>query len=183
MIKSFLIFILLILVSCGESKPPPNPEVFEIKNIGELATSEYTVGKIVKLDDSDAAWYKPGDRKILINCKAKIKAGIDLNQIKNSDIIINGRTIEITIPAAKVISFTMDSKYSYTAMESVSGLRDSFTQEEKNDFLRQGEKAIKKELKNTKILDEATKNAEMFIENFYKRMGYEEVIVNKTIPE
>ena len=112
MIKSFLIFILLILVSCGESKPPPNPEVFEIKNIGELATSEYTVGKIVKLDDSDAAWYKPGDRKILINCKAKIKAGIDLNQIKNSDIIINGRTIEIIIPAAKVISFTMDSKYS-----------------------------------------------------------------------
>ena len=93
MTKSILIFILLILVSCGESKPPPNPEVFEIKNIGELATSEYTVGKIVKLDDSDAAWYKPGDRKILINCKAKIKAGIDLNQIKNKnpDIWILGK--------------------------------------------------------------------------------------------
>ena len=178
-----LIYILTIVLftSCsGEDSPKKDANVYEIRDVGKLSTTEYTIGKIVKLDDTEAEWYKYGDRKILISTKAKVKAGVDLSKIKDEDIKVKGNTIEIKLPPAEMTSFTMDPKYTHTEMESVNGFRDKFTQKEKNKFLKQGEEAIKKELPNTGLLDDAEKNAVAFIENFYKQLGFENVIVQKS---
>lgn len=177
----FYIVGLLLLSSCGgkETKDPPAPNVYEVKNIGQLSTTEYTIGKIVKVDDPPEEWYKFGDRKILISCKAKVKAGVDLNKIKKGDITVSGKTIEIVLPPAEITTFTMDPKEVHTKMESVSGFRDRFSQIDKNDFMRQGEEAIRKDLKETGILKDAQNNAETFIKDFYHQMGFEKVIVRQ----
>ncbi|MCH2229962.1 MAG: DUF4230 domain-containing protein [Crocinitomicaceae bacterium] len=169
----------ITLFSCSDDKRHPKVDVYEIRNIGELSTTEYTVGKIIKLDDVAKEWYKYGDRKILINCKAKIKAGVDLSKLKEGDIEVSGNIIEITLPPAKIISFTMDSKHIATEMESVSGFRDGFTHAEKNNFLKQGEAAIKKEIIHTDIIKDAQQNAEVFLEDFYKQLGFEKVIIRQ----
>lgn len=175
------IILLFFLFSCTEETPLPETEVYEIRNIGELSTTEYTVGKIVKLDDKAEEWYKLGDRKILIHCKAKIKAGVDLSKIKDGDIKLSGSTIEITLPPAQINSFSMDPNLVRTEMESVTGLRSSFTQSEKNSFLKQGEEAIRKDILSTGILKDASMNAEAFLIDFYEQMGFEKVIVKQTI--
>src|SRR5690606_36117880 len=100
--------------------PVPKAEVYEIRNIGELSTTEYTVGKIVKLDDKAEEWYKFGDRKLLIHCKAKIKAGVDLSKIKDGDIKVSGNTIEITLPPAKITTFSKDPNIIRTEIERVT---------------------------------------------------------------
>jgi len=179
----YILIVFLVLFSCNENKLPSQTEIYEIRDIGELSTSEYTVGKIIKLDNSQYDWKKYGERKILISCRAKIKAGIDLSQIKKEDIIVYGNTIEIKLPPAKITSFSMDPKDVHTEMESVSGLRDDFTQTEKNDFLKQGEKAIKEDMNNTTILNDASNNAEAFIISFYKQMGFEKIVVIKSVKE
>ena len=172
------IFVVVILaLSCSEEKQVDPDSVYEIRNIGQLSTSEYTVGKIVKLDKTGEEWYKFGERRILISCKAKIKAGIDLSKLSKDDIKVKGKTIEINLPPAEITSFTMDPKFIHTEMESVSGFRDQFTQQEKNDFLQQGEEAIKEDINQTSILKDAEENAKTFVEDFYKEMGFEKVIV------
>lgn len=177
--KYILIALLgLLLPACQEEEKRLDEDVFEIRNIGELSTTEYTIGKIVKLDDTGDDWHQYlGDRKILISCKAKVKAGVNLYDIKEGDIKVKGRNIEIKLPPAKITSFTIDPKQIHTEMEGVSGFRDKFTQQEKNEFMKQGEKAIRKDLESTELLKDAEKNAISFIENFYKQMGYEEVSV------
>ena len=175
----FLFFLLLIglITSCSEeTKDPPKADVYEVKNIGLLSTSEYTIGKIIKLSDPPE-WYKVGDRKILMSCKAKIKAGVDLKKIKDGDITVQGNTITIVLPPAEYTSFTMDPKLTHTEMESVSGLRQGFTQQEKFHYMKQAEKAIKRDMKDTKILRDARDNASAFLQDFYEQMGYEKVIV------
>ncbi|HIP32879.1 MAG TPA: DUF4230 domain-containing protein [Crocinitomicaceae bacterium] len=176
----FYFFLFFILFSCSEDDKLPNPNVYEIRNIGELSTTEYTVGKIVQLDDKATEWYKYGDRKILISTKAKIKAGIDLTQIKEGDIEVSGTKIIITLPPAKVTSFSMDSEHVHTEMEEINGFRQEFTQQEKNAFLKQGEAAIKRDIADTGILQDANDNAIVFLKDFYKNLGYEEVIVQPT---
>ncbi len=151
--------------------------IFEIKDIGELATTEYTIGKIIKLDDESDEWYKYGERKILISCKAKVKAGIDLNELKEEDIIVSGKTITIHLPPVKIFSFHIDPNDVVTEMEEISGFRDEFTQKEKNIFLKQGEAAIKKELPETGIIEDANNSANIFLMDFYQKMGFEKVIV------
>ncbi len=181
-----LFSITFLLAACSGEGELPDDRVYEIRNIGQLSTTEYTVGKIIRLDDQydeeDSEWYeyykKYGERKILIGCKAKVKAGVDLNELKEGDIVVKGSTIEITLPPAHITSFSMDPAQIQTEAESITGFRSSFTQEEKNEFLKQGEKAIREDLIDTGILEDANENAEAFLQDFYKQMGFKNVIVN-----
>ena len=177
--KSFflLLFSLTILQACGDEKSLQEVNVYEVKNIGELATTEYTIGKIIKLEDQSEEWYKYGERRILISCKATVKAGIDLNQIEEGDIMVVGQQITIKLPPVKIISFHIDPNQVLTEMEEINGFRDDFTQKEKNLFLKQGESAIKKELPETGIIEDANKSADVFLIDFYQKMGFKKVIV------
>ena len=187
----FSVYIALVILLLGcESTPQPEAQVYDIREIGTLSTTEYTVTKVVKLDDQHGlweiwekwddirSWTKFGDRKILISCRAKIKAGVDLKKIRKEDIHVNGNSIAIVLPAAAVTEFTMEPKHIKTEVESVSWFRDHFTQKEKNDFLKQGETAIRRDLENSGIYSNAEYEAEVFITDFYKRQGFENVIVS-----
>lgn len=174
-----LFALMSILISCQSQEYDRDENVLEVNELGQLSTTEYTVGKIIKLDNSEAEWYKWGDRKILISCKAVIKAGVDLSKIEEKNIKVKGNTIEITLPPAEITTFKMDPKFVQTEMESVSGFRDNFTQAEKNDFLKQGEEAIRQEIKNLPILSDAEENAESMVRELYESMGYEKVIIHK----
>lgn len=171
-------FSAFLLFSCGSDEEVKKSEVFEIRHIGTLSTTEYTLGKVIKLDD-EGEWYKLGDRKILISCKAKVKAGVNLGEIRDEDIKIDGSKIEITIPQPQITSFEMDPNSIKTEMTEVSGFRFQFTQEETNDILKKGEKSIRKDMQQLSILNDASKNAHVFIRDFYKQLGFEEVIIHE----
>lgn len=173
------IYLLLILsfslFACSEEEELKT-DVYEIREVGILATTEYTVGKIVKLSD-DQEWYKFGDRKILISTKAKIKAGVNLLDIKEGDIEVVGNKVKIKLPPVEITSFEMNPGDIHTEMEDVNGFRMGFSQEEKNKVLRLGEESIRKDIYNTSILQEAKKNTTSFVKDFYKQLGYDDVIV------
>lgn len=199
--KHYLLHILFfsILVSCSNDPEVPLTELYEVRDIGQLSTVEYTIGKIIIMDDSEFDWKdfewtdiewtdidnlpKIGERKLLIRCKAKVKAGIDLTKIKEGDIQVSGNTIEITLPPAEVTSFSMDPNSVRTEMENISGFRDSFTQKEKTEFLQQGEEAIKNDMADSEVLNDARANAAIFLEDFYKQLGFDQVIVTHTTEE
>ncbi len=166
--------------SCGENRSVKETEVFQIREVGTLSTSEYTVGKVIKLTQESDFWsLKWGSRRILISCRAKIKAGVDLKEMKESDVVIDGSTIEVTLPKAKVVSFEMDPNHIKTEVVEITGLRANFSQEEKNKILQKGEEAIRRDMKYLNILDDAQKNAKNFVVQFYKQQGFEKVIVHE----
>lgn len=165
-----------LLLSCNSSSKEEKADVFEIRNIGILATSEYTVGKVIRLKD-DKEWYKFGDRSILISCKAKIKGGVDLSKIAENDIVIKGKTIQISLNQPEIVSFDMDPNHIRTELEDVNGFRMQFSQAEKNEILSLGEKSIREDILQTGILNDAERNARRFIHEFYKQLGYQDVQV------
>lgn len=166
-----------LIVSCDSDVSDPELDVMQVRSLGELSTVEYTIGKLIQLDETDGEWYKWGDRKLLIKTRAVVKAGVDLKKLKEDDIKVKGKTIEIQLPSPEYTSFSMDPNFTYTEVESVSGFRDNFTQTEKNTFLKQGETAIKEDLASTDILKDAASNAEDVIRDFYKDLGFDKVII------
>ena len=180
--KWFLLIFTLVslsLFSCEETQEQEalKPDVYEIKNIGTLSTTEYTIGKVIQLNDSSKVWYKPGNRKILIRCEAKVKAGIDLTKLSKRDITVIGNTITIKLPKSEITSFTIDPNRIQTEMESATLFRDKFTQKEKHNFMEQGELSIREDLRSRGIFKDAEKNARRFLTEFYEQMGFEKVIV------
>lgn len=179
--KKWCFFVLLsfFAASCGGEKDVPETEVYQIRSVGTLSTTEYTLGKIIKWND-EGEWYKFGDRKILLSCKATVKAGVNLNAIKDADIVVKGKQITIQLPPPEIVSFEMNPDLIRTEMMEVNGLRSHFSQEDKAKVLRKGEESIRKDLQKLNILDEAERNAKTFLIDFYKNQGFEQVIVHET---
>lgn len=175
-------FTILTLVGCDRTAGQKESEIYAIRSMGTLSTSEYTVGKVIKMNDK-GEWYTFGDRKILISCKAKIKAGVNLNELEDKDIVVNGKKIEIQLPPPHIISFEMDPQDIHTEMVEINGFRAAFSQVEKNKILQKGEASIRKDMQKLGVLDDAEKNATVFIKDFYKELGFEEVIVHGTEKE
>lgn len=175
----FLSLIVLLLASCGDEKEVHETEIYRIRAIGTLSTTEYTLGKILKWND-EGEWYKFGDRKILLSCKATVKAGVNLNSIKEGDIEVEGNKITIQLPPPEIVSFEMNPDLIRTEMTDVNGFRSDFSQVDKSKVLQKGEESIRKDLQKLHILDEAEQNAKIFIIDFYKNLGFEQVIVHET---
>lgn len=176
----FICSLALFLIQCGK-KPQEDFQQLSsnyqvIKEMGEFSTVEYTVGKILKIDDK-GEWYKLGDRKVLISVKATIKAGIDLNSLQEKDIMINGNSIKISLPEPKLFSFFIPNDQVQTIVNDVNGLRHEFTQKDKINIITLGEKEIRREVEHTNILHDAEQSAISWFKTYYENMGFEQVEV------
>ena len=170
----FLIF--LCIISCGK-KEAPEPTIFTLREMSDLATVEYTVTKIIKASD-DKTWFKPGERKILMSCQANIKAGIDMSAINEHSFIINEKMIHVTLPQPKIVSFSIPPESIKTEYEETGIFRDKFSAAERNTLTVQAERQIRNSIASLGILQQAKANTALFVTNFLKRLGYENIIIN-----
>lgn len=178
--KALLSFlaISLLVISCGPSQEELTQKRIQgLTEMAELGTIEYTVKKIVKTDD--AVWWKYGKRKIIFTCTAFIKAGIDMKRFSADKVEINEKEkgISIVLPKAQVLSFNMPPEEIKQEFAVVTGLRDEFTPEEKQQLLVLGEKDIQEDIPNMGILEEAEANAKLFFVALFNQIGYEKVNV------
>jgi len=164
---------ILSVLSC-QRKPDPKDMVLQLRELNELATVEYTVSKIVKASD-DQTWYKFGDRKILMSCRATIKAGIDLNGLQAEDIIVDGESISLELPDAQIFSVNLRPEDIRTEYEEVGIFRSEFSAAERNQLMAQGEAQIRRQAASTDILRSAETQASLLLGNFLRSLGYKEV--------
>ena len=177
----FVLFLLLTLPGCKERAAVEDTvqrEIEAITAMKQLSLVEYRVSKIIKADD-EGAWYKIGERKILLSCTAYLKAGIDLAAFGPDDVDIDwtGKRVTVTIPHATLLSLDMPASEIRQEYDHVTMLRQSFTAEERNALLRQGEKQIRDSVPSLGILEKADENARRFFESVFQKMGFESVEV------
>jgi hypothetical protein len=162
---------------CGKSAPAKQREILAIREMSELATAEYIITKIIKASD-DQTWYKAGDRKILMSCRAYIKAGIDLSAISEDNIHTDGRNITIQIPQAKIISLNMPPEDIVLEYQDIDLLRSPFKSSERDALAAQAEVQIKNGAEATGILQTAEANAKSFLTDFLQHAGYTGITIN-----
>lgn len=181
-VGTFFVLLLTIFMvpGCSERVPEDTTqrEIEAISQMRELSLVEYRVRKIVKAND-EGEWYKIGDRKILLSCTAYLKAGIDLSGFSAENVDINrlNGSVTVTIPHAKLLSLDMPASEIREEYDHVTMLRQSFTAEERNALLRQGEKQIRSSVPSLGILEKAEENARRFFESVFTKMGFTSVEV------
>ena len=181
-VGTFFVLLLTIFMvpGCSERVPEDTTqrEIEAISQMRELSLVEYRVRKIVKAND-EGEWYKIGDRKILLSCTAYLKAGIDLSGFSAENVDINrlDGSVTVTIPHAKLLSLDMPASEIREEYDHVTMLRQSFTAEERNALLRQGEKQIRSSVPSLGILEKAEENAHRFFESVFTKMGFTSVEV------
>jgi hypothetical protein len=169
-----LFAVLTLFTACERRLPKPVETVAMLQHLQNLATVEYTVSKVVKANDNEA-WYKAGDRKILITCEAKIKAGIELAGLKQEDIDISGKGITIHLPLPKILTVNMPPDKVKVAYSDVGIFRDDFTASERDALVAQAEKQMWAAGESLGITTQAKLNTQTFLNNFLIQLGFEKV--------
>ena len=116
-----------------------------------------------------------GDRKILFSCEAKLKAGVDLAKLKESDVEIKDDKVTITLPKAKLIYLNMDPQKIKEEYMDISVTRSGFSNEEKDALLSQGEKNIEASIPSLGIIENAEKNTKQLITSWLKQCNINNV--------
>ena len=179
---TFLVF-LFLFSACKQKTASPVDTVAMLQEIDELATTEYTITKVVKASDNKT-WFKPGDRKILITTEAVVKAGIDMKSITEKDISRSGKTITIHLPPPRILSVNIPPEKIKVAFEKVTMFRDPFTSKERNDLLIQAEQQIRNSGNELGIIDQAKVNTQLLLSRLLIQAGFERVVLSydKTSP-
>lgn len=161
--KLFTILILVLLVLCMVGCSPSQEQSLEARlqtmaETAELGTVEYTVKKIVK--SSDQQWYTVGNRKILFQTTAYLKAGIRLQDFSADKVHVDEQNnVTVILPHAQLLSFNMPAEEITTVFEDISFFRSRFSADEQNYILQLGEADIRADVPNLGILEEAENNA------------------------
>jgi len=169
-----ILALLAVNVAVPRKQAQPQLSARTLKDLAELATVEYSVTKIVSY--KDVAWY--GDRKILFETAASVKAGIDLNELADQDIKLEGdKGVTVTLPQPRILLFNMKPENMREIFNESGVLRSDFSNEEKDGLLSQGEKDIRAKVARMDILERAARNARILVESWLKKMGFDTVRV------
>lgn len=171
------VFILLLLIFGCAKKANPEPSVLTLREMSDLATVEYTVTKMIKASDNNT-WFKIGDRKILMSCRAHIKAGIDMSLVRQSNFKIKDKNIEVTLPSPKIISLSLPPEEIKIEYEETGAFRDKFSTGDRDALAAQAEKQIRNSIDSLGILNQAKANTALFVTGFLKKLGYENININ-----
>lgn len=172
---------LLLFSSCKKALPTSADTIVALQQMQELATVEYTVQKVVKASD-DKTWYKYGDRKILITCEAKVKAGIDFSALDTRYVSISDKQISIQMPPAKIISVQLPPEKINVAYQETGFFRTRFSVAEQNELMQQAETQVLAQANQLGILKDAENNTRHWLTGYLRNLGYEEIDLQFNAP-
>lgn len=175
------IVILAIVIDTSFVKHNEKNSTFIIEKVSkicELSTTTYRYSNIISFKENK----KFQDIKIpftqksfLIKYEGMIKAGIDIKKIK---IIKNNKqSISIRLNKSKITQHFIDEKKIYVYDEKTSLFNKLMIKDVLNEISNEKEQ-VEKNLIEEGFLEEANKNAKIFLESFLKDLGYKNIEIN-----
>ncbi|MEQ9403984.1 MAG: DUF4230 domain-containing protein [Cyclobacteriaceae bacterium] len=184
------ILILLIAILFSSCRDDRGLVVGKIKKASKLATTEFTVDKIVYgVKRKRLLWVvKLNEAKFLAHSTAIIKAGVNLEKLKQEDVQIEGKRISLKLPAVEVINFSYPSElFHKDSLISTDAFLNKISLEDQEGFFQDAEIDIRNSLKYMDITSATQKKTRLMLENLLRTLGYEEIYIDfhegELIPE
>lgn len=164
--------------------------VGKIKKASKLATTEYTIDKIVYgVKRKKLAWVvNLNQARFLAHSKAIVKTGIDLDKLKMEDVDIDGNRISLTLPPVEVINFSYPSEeFTLDKQIAQNAFLNEIRLEDQEQFFQDAETDIRNSLKYMNMVETTEKKTRLMLENLLSMLGYEEIYIEfhegELIPE
>ncbi len=82
--------------------------VWEVRQLQELATVRHSIQKVIGLEEEKVPF---GSESVLMVVQAQVKAGVDLGELRASDVVVRGREeVVLRLPGAKILDVYVDDK-------------------------------------------------------------------------
>ena len=147
----------------------------QVKDISELNTVEMYFNEII--DFKNAKLFNNfqipfTEKSFIFTVKSKVKAGVDLSSIDESDIAISGKSLLIQLPNPTITSKEI---LSYKVYDEKNGLFNEVTTEDTLKALELFEKDMEEQALSSGIIEKSKENTEHIIRNLFLSYGFESI--------
>jgi uncharacterized protein DUF4230 len=167
--------------SKGPSRVYDTPVLLQqVQTLSELVTVKYVLEKVEVWNDPPSglvSQFVAGDNRILLLARGVVKAGVDFHQLKPADIRIDGKTIWINLPQARVTDAYLDDKETKVVERSTGFLR-SFDKDLEQNIRRTAVEDMRQSASRGGILRDANERARTELASFFQALGFERVEFN-----
>lgn len=181
------VIVLSLLVSCNNKRALV---VGKIQKASKLSIAEFKVDKLVfGVKNKRVLWViKLNEAQFLAKSQAIIKTGINLNKLKEEDIIIKQNRISIKLPPVEVINFS----YPIESFEKVDLLTSNafstkINIEDQEHFFQEAEMDIRNNLKYMGVVETTQEKTRIMLRAMLLNLGYTEIYIDfkegELIPE
>jgi len=149
--------------------------VRQIQQLQKLETISYTMDKIIggARDNPYLPKFLAGDR-ILLVVHGEVVAGVNLANIKGSDVIVQGHNISLRLPAAEVFSTRIDNAKSRVYSRD-TGLFSSPDPNLESEVREEAERQLQQSAVVDGILKSADQNARNTVAGMLTGLGFTQV--------
>ncbi len=153
----------------------PQTIILQMQSLARLETASYSIEKVITAESGEG-WleFLFGDRMLLV-AHGTVIAGVDLEKMGEDDVIINGPSVIMTIPAPEVLEVVPDNQntYVYDRQTGVFGQNENL----ETRLRQEADKLILEAAIENGILDMAETNAELFFMKLLQSLGFEDVTI------
>lgn len=169
----------------GASRTYDTPVLLQqVQTLSELVTVKYVVEKVEVWEDPPSgllAQFVAGDSRILLLARGNVKAGVDFGQLKPADLRVDGKTIWINLPAARITDAYLDDKETKVIQRTTGFLR-SFDKDLEQNVRHTAVEDMRQAALRGGILRDANERARTQLASFFRLMGFEKVEFNLAPP-
>jgi hypothetical protein len=154
----------------------------QVQTLSELVTVKYVVEKVEVWEDPPSgiiAQFVAGNNRVLILARGVVKGGVDLGRLKPEDLRIDGKTIWINLPPARITDAYLDDKET-KVVERTTGFLRSFDKDLEQNVRHTAVEDMRQASLRGGILRDANERARTQLASFFTLMGFEKVAFNLT---
>jgi hypothetical protein len=155
--------------------PDPVTIIHSVRTLARLETIQYTVEKVITAETNQDMFGPLFGDRLLFVAHGKVIAGVDLEKLTADSLALNNGVLSVKLPPAEVFVATLDNEKSYV-YDRQTGLFNKGEKDLESEARKAAEGLILEAALDDGILEQATKNAEVYLERLFGDLGYPDVI-------
>lgn len=173
-----MIVIVILSASCQRNR---EMVVGKVQKASKLSTTEFKIDKLVfGVKDKRVLWViKLNRAEFLAQSQVIIKAGINLEKLREEDISVSGNKINIKLPPVEVITFSYPAEqFKKIDFLSKGAFTTKITLEDQERFFRDAELDIRNSLQYMGIVETTQRKTKIMLEAMLRNLGYTEIYLD-----
>jgi hypothetical protein len=158
--------------------PTPIVVLSKVKALAQLETAQYVMQTVVDLQKEPSnIWQQVfGTDKLLLVASGEVVAGFDLTKVQENDIVVQGSSVSLTLPAPEILYSKVDNNKTYIYLRE-TGLFVPPDPNLEGEARRLAERRLVNWAGEHNILDKAKDFGTLYLESFLRSLGFSEAKV------
>jgi hypothetical protein len=168
------------LIGAGSSRiPQPLVVVKAVHELSELSTIRHSMSEVFRAESAAGGRLAKifGSDRLLLVAHGEVTAGVNLKELKDGDVTVNGETVSVRLPPAKILGSRLVERQTYV-VDRTTGMLIQFDKDLEREARLFALEHFVAAAKKEQIEKQAGERARLVIENLLKQLGFKTVTVS-----